>query len=297
MAKERFAFLDILKVLSIFLVILFHFWYQITLNNSLRAIGFIGVSLFFIISGFSLAKNYPEQTKFSFKWFLKRYLKIASVYYIALILIVILFVKQSYSGNLFFNLLSHFTFTDSLFTQFNYGIISPAWFLTPLIVYYLLFPWLNRVIKSNWKIIIPIFVATAIIRIIYGGFVSTNFLFFLAEFCFGIAIAYNKKISIIVVPIIIILVQPIMYLPFFIFFLLSFIRNKYIESKTTTWISGQIIFLFLFHEALIYLIFDKWHIYSLSKPLGIIVYLAAVVIAVFLSNKIQKWLVNKLFKD
>jgi hypothetical protein len=224
-------------------------------------------------------------------------LKIASVYYIALILIVILFAKQSYSGNLFLNLLSHFTFTDSIFPQFNYGIISPAWFLAPLIVYYLLFPWLNRAIKNNWKIIIPIFIATAIMRIIYGEYVSTNFLFFLAEFCFGIAIAYNKKMSIIAVPIIIVFVQPIMYIPFVIFYAFSFIKNKHASSKIVTLISGQIIFLFLFHEALIYLIFNKWHIYALSKPLGIVVCLIAIVIAAYISNKIQKGLTNKLFKD
>ena len=252
MRKERVVFLDILRVISIFLIVLFHFWYQSTLDNSLRAIGFVGASLFFIISGFSLAKNYPEHTGFSLKWFLKRYLKIASVYYVALVLIVILFLKQSYSGNLFLNLLSHFTFTDSLFPQFSYGIISPAWFLAPLIVYYLIFPFLNGVIKKDWKIIIGIFIVSALIRFFNSGdYTSMNPLFFLAEFCFGIAIAHNKKIYMMATPIIFVLVQPIMYIPFAIFYMLSFVKNEYVSSKIVIWISNQIIFIFLFHEALI----------------------------------------------
>jgi peptidoglycan/LPS O-acetylase OafA/YrhL len=298
MAKERLVFLDILKIISIVLVISFHFLYQLTLDNSLRSVGFVGVSLFFIISGFSLAKNYSHHTNFSFKWFLKRYLKIASAYYVALILIIILFAKQCYSGNLFLNLLAHFTFTDSFFPQFSYGIISPAWFLAPLIVYYFLFPFLNKIIKNNWKLIFIPFIFSVAIRLLYSeSYVSTNFLFFLGEFCFGIAFAYSRKIWLMIIPLIIILVQPLMYIPFMIFFLFSFVENKHLSSKTITWISGNIIFLFLFHEALINLIFNKWQIYNLSGSISIIVYITLVASSIYLSNIIQKALINnnKLF--
>lgn len=289
MAEKRLAFLDLLKIISIVLVILFHFLYQITSNESLRALGFVGVSLFFIVSGYSLAKNYPDHITFSFKWFFKRYVKLASVYYLAIIIIVILFFRQSYSGNLFLNLLAHFTFTDSLFRDYSYGIISPAWFLAPLIVYYLIFPFLNKLIKNNWKIIIPLFFASLLVRCIHtGDYTSTNALFFIGEFCFGIALAHYRNIWLMLIPSILIFIMPIMYLPFVIFFVSQYIQNKYLPSKILAVISGQIILLFLFHEALINILLDKWQIYSIPKYLSLAIYLIFVVITPYLSKRIQK---------
>lgn len=288
MKKERFCFVDLVKVLAIFLVILFHLLYQITLNNSLRMIGFAGVSLFFIASGFTLAKNYPNYEKFSFKWFVKRYIKIATMYYLALILIVVLFFTQSYSGNLFLNLFSHFAFIESFFSNFSYGIISSAWFLAPLLAYYLLFPFLNKIIKKNWMFFVPILILSVLVKFFLHSYTSSNILFFLGEFCFGIAFAYRPKIDLVALSLITILVQPVMFLPFAIFFLFSFIKNKDLDYSAIRFISSQTLVLFLFHEALIYLILNRWHIYFIPKYLAIVLYLLLVLVVVYLAGKIQK---------
>jgi peptidoglycan/LPS O-acetylase OafA/YrhL len=104
--------IDILKLISILLVIIFHFLYEFSFNNNLRVLGFIGISLFFIISGYLLAKKYPEIETFSFKWLSKRIVRIISIYYPALIILIIIFGKQIYSGSVIKNLGFHFLFID-----------------------------------------------------------------------------------------------------------------------------------------------------------------------------------------
>ncbi|MDA3836529.1 MAG: acyltransferase family protein [Nanoarchaeota archaeon] len=62
--KERIKSIDSIKVLAIISVIGFHVAYNLR-NTNTRWIGFIGVSLFFIVSGYTLSKNYPTIKEFS----------------------------------------------------------------------------------------------------------------------------------------------------------------------------------------------------------------------------------------
>jgi peptidoglycan/LPS O-acetylase OafA/YrhL len=55
MKTKRINSIDILKALAIILVVWFHFQYQATGDNALRIWGFMGVSIFFIASGFLLS--------------------------------------------------------------------------------------------------------------------------------------------------------------------------------------------------------------------------------------------------
>ena len=96
--EERLVSIDLLRVIAIVLIIGFHLVYNFNHDSSIRPVGFLGVSLFFIISGFMLAKKYPLLEKFSAPWFLKRYIRIASLYYLALIFLVFLFGKQIIRG-------------------------------------------------------------------------------------------------------------------------------------------------------------------------------------------------------
>jgi len=221
---ERIGSIDLLRVLAISLVIIFHLLYNLLLDNSLRPIGFIGISLFFIISGFLLAKKYPDIKYLKIKWLLKRYLAIAPLYYIALIVMVILLGKQIYSGSLIKTLLLHFAFIDFISPETAYTIISPAWFLIPLVGLYLLYPYLNASLKKNPYIIILAFLVMIAVRIQDQTLTAYSFiapLFFLGEFCFGIVIAQNKlkTLPLLIIPLLITFVDPIMYLPFLIFYL------------------------------------------------------------------------------
>ena len=285
--------IDLIRALAITLIIVFHFFYQAHSDNRLRAIGFFGVSLFFIVSGYMLAKKYSYLESFSLKWFFKRYVKIAVLYYFSLIMIVVLFGAQSYSGNLWQNLLSHFLFVNSFFPDFAYGIISPAWFLVPFICLYILFPYLNRLVKKSNLAIVLIFIIMLFVRLKEGTYTSFSPLFFIGEFCFGIALVYNKKLIPIVSCLILFFVDWIMVVPFFLF--LFMINIKSIRfGKIITFVGTNSLALFLLHESFMNVIFNKWSLFGLNRYLAILLLLVISFALVFLSNKLQRYLLSKI---
>jgi peptidoglycan/LPS O-acetylase OafA/YrhL len=290
--KTRIASIDILRILAIVFVVVFHAYYHISHDNSLRQLGFLGISLFFIISGFILAKNYPKLENFSFRWFFKRFVRIASLYYLALLTILILFSTQSYSGNIFLELGAHLLFLDPLFKSTAFGIISPAWFLTPLIALYILFPYINRYMRKDTRVLIIAFLFTFLLRFLNADiFSSINPLFYLAEFCFGIAFAYRKNHYNLLLPLFLIFISPIMAVPYLIFYLVYSLDIK--SNKVTAWIGSNTLFFFLFHEAFINLSFGRWHILSFSKPLSLTILAIAALLALYISKEIQHRIINK----
>jgi peptidoglycan/LPS O-acetylase OafA/YrhL len=294
--KKRIAYIDILRVLAIILVILFHFLYSIYPVNSLRYIGFAGVSLFFIISGFLLAEKYPKLINFSAKWFAKRYVKIAVIYLFAMLAIAFLFGKQSYPGDLPSNIIVHLAFLDPLFPQFAYSIISPAWFLVPLICLYLLFPYLNRLIKKDARLLIIPLIIMAIVRFYDGNLTSYSPLFYIGEFCFGIAFAYNKKNVAILISLIIALVNPIMFLTFAVFYVFSFFDFRILgQSRIIEIIAANTLEIFLFHEAFINIIIGKWTVYNMNIFSELAIFLGTVAIVVYLSQRTCNYILSRRF--
>ena len=289
--KKRNISADIIRSVAIFLVILFHLLYAIKPDNSFRYIGFVGLSLFFIVSGFILAENYPKLESFSLKWFFKRYIKISSLYYLALIFLVLLFGQQIYHGSLIKNLFYHFLFIDFISAETAYSIISPAWFLIPLMGLYLLFPYLNRLVKRFQWILLLVFIATVLYRIKVGEFTDYSFfspLFFIGEFCFGISFSHKKNNPFLLFSILNIFVMPVMFLPYLIFYFIISINWEFVPYKLFAFFGANTFALFLFHESFIKLILGKWHIYSLGKSSSLFLLGVIVIFCVWLSKKIQK---------
>lgn len=297
MGEKRNISVDLIRVLAISLIIIFHTLYQLTFNNSLRPIGFVGISLFFIVSGFLLAKKYSNIEGFSIKWLAKRYVKIAILYYLALIVIIILFAKQTYSGSLIKNLLYHFTFLDPLSQKFAYGIISPAWFLTPLMGLYILYPYFNRFIKKYSFLLLAVFAIIVFIRFKNGSFTAFHPFFFMGEFCFGIAFFYNKKSFWLLSSLLTLLILPVMFIPYLIFYLIMAINIKLPFSKIITFIGANSLGLFLFHEAFIKVFTGNWHIYNLSKGYALTILTICTITPIYLSKKIQNVLFNHKKKE
>lgn len=285
--SERIGSIDLLRALAIFLIICFHLAYDLHQNNSIRIVGFIGVSLFFIISGFLLAKKYPYQEGLSLRWFFKRYLKIASIYYVSLLAIVLLFGKQVYFGSLWKNLIYHFFFLDFLSENISYGIISPAWFIVPLIGLYILFPYLNKYTKKTPWFLASVFIVMALTRIHYGTFTEFNPLFFIGEFCFGIACAYGMERKALLISLITILVLPIMVIPFLIFFFVFSLDWKFLPDKVLGIIGANTVLLFLFHEAVIKVALGKWEIYPLGRFNSLFLIFAFMIGSSYISGRMQ----------
>lgn len=263
----RIFWIDIARALAIILIVGFHVGYEFTLDNGIRWTGFIGASLFFIISGFMLGKHDPDLTSFDLGWLGKRYLKIASLYYPTIIVLCLLFGSQIYDNGIR-DIVAHFLFINATWPELTYSIISPAWFLIPLFFLYVFYPFINRLMKSHGSLmmILAVIVSMAA-RMALGGIVNPNPLFFLAEFVFGIAFAYGKKDAWMLAPIALALVMPVMAAPFIVFFALSLLPEAgpdHIGRSIASFIGQHTFEIFLFHESLMKAMLGKWKVFGLD---------------------------------
>ncbi len=291
--KERNTSIDLLRTIAITSIIHFHFAYAYTYQGYLREIGFFGISLFFIISGYLLTYKYPDLEKFSIKWFWKRYVKIASLYYLGLITIILMFTNQSYTGSLWKNLITHIFFIDFYFTDTAYGIMSAAWFLIPLMGMYILFPYLNKLIKKRSYLLIIIMIAMVLFRMNRDGLTSFNLLFFLGEFCFGIALAHNKKDIFLLTPLLVILIEWFMIFPFITFYVIHLLNLNFLPQKILRFIGKNTLPLFLFHEAILKVWTEEWHLYTLNKYSAAFLLIVISVFLTYTSSKIQNFITPK----
>jgi fucose 4-O-acetylase-like acetyltransferase len=112
----------------------------------------------------------------------------------------------------------------------------------------------------------------------------------MGEFCFGIAFAYGMKRPALLFSALMLVVRPIMFWPFAIFYLASFVKKGYFLSKTFALVGSNTLAIFLFHEAFIKVSFDKWHVGAMSWIGSLIVLILFTVVLVYLSKKIQMYL-------
>ncbi|MBU0906990.1 MAG: acyltransferase [Nanoarchaeota archaeon] len=286
--NKRLNSIDLLRVLAIVLVLAFHLLFEFTCSDSLRYLGFVGISLFFIVSGFLLAKKYPDLENFSPKWFFHRYIKIAPLYYLSLIMVILLFSRQAFYGSMLKNLIYHFLFIDFISEQTAYSIISPAWFLIPLIGLYILFPYLNRIMKRAPGALLIIFILMTVLRIDKGTLTGFSPFFFIGEFCFGILVAHQKKNPILLSSLLTYLIMPVMVLPFAIFYAIYHFRISVPAHAVTSFIGANTLALFLFHESFIKTALGKWIIFSLPQIPGLAVLAVATFLTITVSKKIEK---------
>ena len=293
--KGRILWIDIARVLAIVLIVGFHVAYEFSLDSSIRWVGFLGASLFFIISGFMLAKHDPDLVSFDKGWFVRRYIRIASLYYPTIIVLVILFGAQIYDNGLW-DIIAHFLFINGTWPALTYSIISPAWFIIPLFFFYVFYPYLNRFTK-NYPFFVPLAVVCTIgARLLFGGLVNPNPFFFLAEFCSGIAFAHGIKDIWMLAPLALAFVSPVMALPFIMFFALSLLPSD--EPNHTIGLAfsqiGQHTFeIFLFHESVMKAILGKWKVFNLDAAACTIILLLSLAIVVMVSKAVNSHTMKK----
>ena len=171
-----------LRFFFAFFVFLSHLTFANTDNNLLQWLqrnvffeGYLGVSFFFILSGFVLAYSYKEKfleekiTKKSF--YLARFARIYPLHFITLILAVpIIYFHNSLGISSFFInlfLLQSFIPKENLFFSFN----APAWSISNEMFFYLIFPFLIilfekvKKLKTLFYIAAPLILAAGIILV------------------------------------------------------------------------------------------------------------------------------------
>ncbi len=200
--------LDGLRGLSIALVLIFH-WFPSSHWVNILPNGPIGVTLFFVLSGFLITQillNKKEQFNFAenIKNFLaRRALRIFPIYYLVLCTIALLFHKHIALGTdfyqhpipYFFYFYNHFLET----TQNWSDQLSPYWSLAVEEQFYLFWPFLILLIPTKKKLI------WAILSTIIMGIVARYYFIYVSKgigvymvtcidcFAWGALLAYFRK--------------------------------------------------------------------------------------------------------
>ncbi len=295
MADGRIAWVDIARVIAILLIVGFHVAYEFTLDDNLRVIGFFGVSLFFIASGYMLAMKYAQLERFSINWLRKRWLRIAALYYPALICVSLLFISEDINSRIK-DLGLHFLFLNWLSPDLSYSIISPAWFLVPLMGLYILFPILNRFMrKSSWFLLPAFLLMVANRYLLQPAWVDFSPIFFLGEFCFGIAIAHGEKRPLVLMlALLSALNNPLMVLPFVLFMLLGSLGGKVASLPGALVVMAANTFeIFLFHESVMKTALGKWSILGQGVVVSLAILAAAIALSILVSKRLALYFFQK----
>lgn len=176
--------IQILRGIAVLLVVLYHL--QVSFIKS----GFLGVDVFFVISGFLMAILYDLNDKK--KFFFRRGKRLLPTYYmiILLTLAVSIFitipnefyqvVKQSIYAT-FFSSNIGFWMQNSYFNKSNFNPLLHLWSLGVEIQFYLIVPLLYWIFQKS-KILLPLVLLLSILACFFMVGVSPKTSFFIKEY-------------------------------------------------------------------------------------------------------------------
>jgi peptidoglycan/LPS O-acetylase OafA/YrhL len=152
-ARERLDVLDGLRGLAILLVVSYHAWLvsgvALPLNFIAEA-GYVGVDLFFFVSGFCLYYPYARAARAGTwpstrRFYLRRALKIVPSYVLALLAFMVAYHASFDSPfDAARQLAAHLTFTHPWWPDTFGAISGPLWTIGVEVQFYLLFPFIVR---------------------------------------------------------------------------------------------------------------------------------------------------------
>ena len=154
--KNKFDSLTGMRAVAAIMVFVYHnrkYWRNDLPFEIMRFISewHIGVTVFFVLSGFLLAYRYEEKPLESKKSYLKYILlRIARIFPLYWILLSAFFLDVKYSKDVDTYFLQYSLFY-SLFEKYSVSGIVQAWSLTVEFFFYLLAPFLFLLLKKNWS--------------------------------------------------------------------------------------------------------------------------------------------------
>lgn len=191
--KNYFPQLTGLRAIAAYLVFLVHIIpnKDHSKNNfieNLCATGYLGVSIFFVLSGFLICYRYRGNFELNFNWF-KGYMinRIARIYPMYFILTVATFVYNHYFHInaidkivLFLNL----TFLKGYFDGLHFTGISQGWSLTVEETFYFLAPFIFLILPKKGSLILLTIISLSIGLILVSVFKDIDFYGFMNNFKF-----------------------------------------------------------------------------------------------------------------
>lgn len=157
--KSRDISLDCIRVLSIFIIVIFHYAATMPYNGSALIFhangtwGSIGTAVFFILSGYLLRKHYADITSV-LDFYKRRFVTIFPAFYMAFLvcyLINVIRQRSFFYMGAAYPLVYSVLGIDNLVKQYGlttYAVVG-EWFTGVIIILYALFPVFNRLIKKN----------------------------------------------------------------------------------------------------------------------------------------------------
>lgn len=162
MSKRRFKNIDCCKCIALLTVLIYHYWVlsgSPSINISMPGLdtiiplgGEIGVTMFFVLSGFGiycLLKN-----KGAVSWFLfikSRFIKIAPLYYFSILLVIGLTPAGAgfFSKSGLLDIITHVFFVHNFGGRFHGSINGALWTMGVIFQYYLIAIFLYKCMEKN----------------------------------------------------------------------------------------------------------------------------------------------------
>lgn len=225
--ENKIITIDILRGFAILAVILVHTAQQIEGDMFLRSIakyGQMGVQLFFVVSAFTLCYSFESRKKEGnkiFNFYIRRFFRIAPVYYFGIILYFILSIILGNvwnKSNDFLDIIVNIFFLNGLVPSSNNNVVPGGWSIGTEILFYAIFPLIYHLfVKAqdkfkNFYLVFPFLVSilSLTIQVVFYNinknpeyFSSNTFIYYsilnqLPVFCVGISFFYyfmNKAVD------------------------------------------------------------------------------------------------------
>ena len=329
MKKKRIFYLDFIRAIAAISIIITHFnatyiyrfpqlpdKFVITNTVAGIPIGSWGVSIFFIISGAALMYTYDN--RFEIKTYIKkRFLSIYPMYWIAYFfgfLFIFYYTKTVYGGGVpkINFLLTIIGFDGYLAENVQTFYLLGEWFLGAIILIYILFPLLRKMVRDYPKIFLIILVVIYLVTIFFYNipFNKEKFIFTrLPEFAFGMYfIKYIKKVNlgmfIVAMFVIVIntLIKPayevidvsmqVTYIgiaSFIVLVYLSYFLENKLFVKISSYISKYSYSIFLVHHVIITVLMGQFNLDTISITGSYVLFILCCTVIFFIAYLLYKF--------
>lgn len=173
MKSARNKYIDILRVIALAYIIIYHIFavsnltFSSKLLNSIISMGGeIGVSIFFVISGFSIYKLLQKKgNNYSYKEYISdRIKRIGPHYYISLVVMLLFSECAIYLSTYYLlNIISHIFLFHNLFYSCHGAISGVLWTMGVIFQFYLIAPFLKKGIDKHPFITVSIAIVVTLL--------------------------------------------------------------------------------------------------------------------------------------
>lgn len=156
MEKKRLVGLDVFRIVAAAMVFLFHsrnamnyYYGRIHVFTKMGAIFMTG---FFMLSGFALYYSNREKNLMQLsdmkRYYIKRFVGIMPAYYVVALLYAFIIGRESFSENLILAPIEILGLQSTVRLMFTLSHNSGTWFISCLVIFYLLYPFVQEVTKQ-----------------------------------------------------------------------------------------------------------------------------------------------------